>query len=175
MAVQLVVWHRILPGLVRHGFRVIAPDLRGIGESSRPSDGYDLHSLAKDCEGLLQALGTDKVDVVGFDIGLQPALMLALRHPERVRHLVLTEVSGWTPPGCGKVLGGRTPHGGLASTLRPVLLKASSWAMRKHTPTGSTKTAQFRSSVKSHVQSMSALTPVHKLCAEASITIELSP
>jgi pimeloyl-ACP methyl ester carboxylesterase len=98
------VWHRILPGLVRHGFRVIAPDLRGIGESSRPSGGYDLHSLAKDLEGLLQALEADEADVVGFDLGLQQAVMLALRHPERVRHLVLTEALVGRLPGAEKFL-----------------------------------------------------------------------
>ncbi len=98
------VWHGILPDLVHHGFRVIAPDLRGIGESARPSGGYDLHSLAEDCEGLLQALEADQADVVGFDIGLQPAVMLALRHPKRVRCLVLTEALVGRLPGADKFL-----------------------------------------------------------------------
>lgn len=93
------VWHRIMPGLVRNGFRVIAPDLRGIGESSRPSSGYDLHSLAEDWAALLQALGTDQAAVVGFDLGLQSALMLALRHPDRVGRLVLTEALAGSLPG----------------------------------------------------------------------------
>lgn len=85
------LWHRVLPGLVRHGFRVIAPDLRGIGQSDRPQNGYDLFTLSEDWVQLLDALHVDQADVVGFDIGLQSALMLALRHPARVKHLVLTE------------------------------------------------------------------------------------
>lgn len=70
---------------------MIAPDLRGIGDSLRPADGYDLHSLTEDWVALLQALGVEKAAVVGFDRSLQSALMLALRHPERVNHFVLTE------------------------------------------------------------------------------------
>lgn len=98
------VWHRILPGLVRQGFRVIAPDLRGIGDSSRPADGYDLHSLSEDWVALLLALGVESAAVVGFDIGLQSALMLALRHPERVDHLVLTESLAGRLPGAEQFL-----------------------------------------------------------------------
>lgn len=98
------VWHRIMPGLVRHGFRVIAPDLRGIGESSRPLGGYDLISLSEDWMALLQALDVSQASVVGFDIGLQSALMFALRHPERVRHLVLTESLVGRLPGAEQFL-----------------------------------------------------------------------
>ena len=103
------VWHRILPGLVRHGFRVIAPDLRGIGESSRPAGGYDLISLAEAAMALLQALNVSQANVVGFDIGLQSALMLALRHPECVRHLVLTESLAGRLPGAEQFLKGGPP------------------------------------------------------------------
>lgn len=98
------VWHRILPGLVRSGYRVIAPDLRGIGGSSKPVDGYDLHTLSDDALALLQALQIAEATVVGFDLGLQSALMLALRSPERVKRLVLTEALVGPLPGAERFL-----------------------------------------------------------------------
>ncbi len=98
------VWHGILPGLVRHGFRVIAPDLLGIGDRSRPSGRYDLISLTEDWVALLQALNVSQVNLVGFDIGMQSALMLALRHPRCVRHLVSTEALAGRLPGAEQFL-----------------------------------------------------------------------
>ncbi|WP_229834477.1 alpha/beta fold hydrolase [Streptomyces xantholiticus] len=72
-------------------FRVIAPDLRGFGASSRAVAGYDAGSLAADAAALLTALDVPSAAVVGIDAGTPPAFLLALRHPERVRRLVVME------------------------------------------------------------------------------------
>jgi pimeloyl-ACP methyl ester carboxylesterase len=69
--------------------RVIAPDLRGLGASTRATSGYDARSLADDAAALLTALGEDTAAVVGIDAGAPPAFLLAMTQPGRVRRLVL--------------------------------------------------------------------------------------
>src|SRR5438105_2634060 len=46
-------WRRVIPPLVESGFRVVAPDYRGAGHSSRPSSGYDKGTMASDIHHLL--------------------------------------------------------------------------------------------------------------------------
>ncbi|MFB6808757.1 alpha/beta fold hydrolase [Streptomyces sp. NPDC056387] len=72
-------------------YRVIAPDLRGFGASSRTASGYDAGTLAEDAEALLTALGVSSAAVVGIDAGTAPAFLLALRRPGLVRRLVVME------------------------------------------------------------------------------------
>jgi len=70
---------------------VIVPDLRGLGLSSKPAGGFDKKTQAEDVEGVLVALGVQRVDVVAHDIGNMVAFQFAARHPERVRRLVLID------------------------------------------------------------------------------------
>ncbi|QWF83273.1 alpha/beta fold hydrolase [Amycolatopsis sp. CA-230715] len=84
------LWRAIMPRLART-HRVIAPDLRGLGATERPADGYDAGTLASDAECLLDALGEPAASVVGIDAGAPPAFLLAMRRPERVRRLVVAE------------------------------------------------------------------------------------
>ncbi|WP_410566761.1 alpha/beta fold hydrolase [Amycolatopsis sp. cmx-4-61] len=84
------LWTAVLPHLAR-GHRVIAPDLRGLGATTRAGDGYDAGTLAADAEALLDALDEPAATVVGIDAGAPPAFLLAMRRPERVRRLVLME------------------------------------------------------------------------------------
>ncbi len=93
------LWRRLMPTLSASGYRVIAPDLRGIGGTERPADGYDLYTLADDAAGLLSALNVKDAVVVGFDLGVSPAWMLAMRHPELVRKIVLMEALLGSLPG----------------------------------------------------------------------------
>ncbi|KAA0921531.1 alpha/beta fold hydrolase [Streptomyces apricus] len=72
-------------------YRVIAPDLRGFGASSRADHGYDAETLAGDAAALLTALGVSSAAVVGIDAGTAPAFLLALRRPGLVRRLVVME------------------------------------------------------------------------------------
>jgi pimeloyl-ACP methyl ester carboxylesterase len=83
-------WHAVLPELAR-SYTVIAPDLRGVGESGKPASGYDVVTLAEDALGLLQHLGISQATVVGHDLGVGIAFQLAARHPDRVSRLVLME------------------------------------------------------------------------------------
>lgn len=79
------MWAPIVPALrARH--RVVAPDLRGFGETPIPGEGY---ADADDVIHLLDALAIDRAAVVGASLGGRVALELASRHPERVRSLAL--------------------------------------------------------------------------------------
>ncbi|GAA2056987.1 epoxide hydrolase EphA [Catenulispora yoronensis] len=78
--------HQVYP-LAEAGFRVLIPDMRGYGDSSRPAgpEGYDALTLAADLVGLLDALGLDDAAFVGHDWGAAVVWNLALAHPDRVR------------------------------------------------------------------------------------------
>lgn len=88
------VWRRTIPALVRAGFRVIAPDLRGCGLSEAPprEAGYHLSLLVGDVVALLDHLGIDRVRLVGHDWGALVGWALALRHPERVERYAALSV-----------------------------------------------------------------------------------
>lgn len=84
-------WYGVMPELARH-YTVIAPDLRGAGQSSAPADGYDKATMAEDVRGLLVTLGKqDDVRMVGHDIGTMVAFAYADAYRSSVSQLVLTE------------------------------------------------------------------------------------
>src|SRR5690242_13616037 len=62
-------WRHQIPALAAAGFHVLAPDQRGYGGSSRPSDveSYDIHSLTGDLIGLLDWAGVDRATIIGHD------------------------------------------------------------------------------------------------------------
>lgn len=64
-----VMWEFQVDTLVNAGYRVISYDRRGFGESSKPWDGYDYDSLAKDLKDLIEALKLENVILVGFSMG----------------------------------------------------------------------------------------------------------
>ena len=70
-------------------FRLVMADLRGFGWSDAPGRGYHPEVFAADAVALLDALGLQRVAVLGHDWGGHTAFLLALRHPERVRALVV--------------------------------------------------------------------------------------
>jgi pimeloyl-ACP methyl ester carboxylesterase len=84
------VWRRQIPALVAAGYRVIAPDTRGCGESAIPPKvaDYSLDRLVEDLVGLLDALGIGKVQLVGHDWGAVQGWYFAMRHPERVERYI---------------------------------------------------------------------------------------
>jgi pimeloyl-ACP methyl ester carboxylesterase len=86
-------WHRIIPPLVDAGFRVVAPDYRGAGDSWRPAAGYDKRTMAGDIHRLLhEHLRIDEPAVIaGHDIGLMVAYAYAQRFPDAVSRLVLMD------------------------------------------------------------------------------------
>jgi pimeloyl-ACP methyl ester carboxylesterase len=84
-------WRQQIAPLVKAGFRVVAPDLRGYNLSSRP-DGfadYTADKLADDIRGLIRELGAGSAMVVGHDWGGSVAWALAMNHPEVVDRLVI--------------------------------------------------------------------------------------
>ena len=82
-------WRLVMPALSER-LRVIAPDMAGFGFSERPAGiRYDLDTWVAQAIGLLDALGLEQADVVGNSFGGALALAMAIRHPQRVRRLVL--------------------------------------------------------------------------------------
>lgn len=88
------VWNAQVPALVAAGYRVIAPDTRGCGESDMPAEeaAYRIETLVADMVGLLDALGIAQAAVVGHDWGAVQAWHLAMAHPERVSRLAALSV-----------------------------------------------------------------------------------
>jgi len=70
---------------------VVAPDLRGMGLSSRPENGYDKKTQARDIAGVLNALGIDKADLVTHDIGNMVGYAFAVQYPARVTRFVIMD------------------------------------------------------------------------------------
>ncbi len=94
------MWSPLMP-LLATNHTVIAPDLRGAGDSDRPLTGYDKKSMAQDIHALMQKLGYKSAAVVGHDIGLMVAYAYAAQYPTEVSKIVLMEaflpgVGDWT-------------------------------------------------------------------------------
>ena len=81
-------WWRTIPVLAE-GLRVLSFDNRGVGRSDVTRGPYSLEQLADDAVAVLDAAGEESADVYGLSMGAMIAQVLALRHPERVRALVL--------------------------------------------------------------------------------------
>ncbi|MBW8727728.1 MAG: alpha/beta hydrolase [Inquilinus limosus] len=85
-------WRRVMPELAKSGFRVVAVDYRGAGESEKPLDGYDKATMAADIRALVHQLGGTKVDLAGRDIGVMVAYAYAAQWPDEVTRLAMLDV-----------------------------------------------------------------------------------
>lgn len=83
-------WRRIMPALAEQ-YTVIAPDMRGYGDSDKPTSGYDARSLCEDFHQLVQQLGFEKIHLVAHDMGAPPALLYASDYPNEVLSLTYLE------------------------------------------------------------------------------------
>ncbi len=70
---------------------IVVPDLRGIGRSSKPADGYDKKTQAKDIRAVVTSLGYDKTSVVAHDIGNMVAYAYAASYPDKLERLVVMD------------------------------------------------------------------------------------
>src|SRR5215210_6324867 len=92
-----VMWHKIAPRLARE-FTVVAPDLRGYGDSSRPEGGpqhinYSKRAMALDMVEVMAGFGFDEFMVAGHDRGARVGHRLALDHPEKLTKLALLDIA----------------------------------------------------------------------------------
>jgi pimeloyl-ACP methyl ester carboxylesterase len=85
------MWKHVMPQLAAAGYRVVAPDLRGVGETSRPKRirDYRLSVLGDDVAALVGALGAPKAHLIGHDFGGIVAWEAAFTHPEAVDRLII--------------------------------------------------------------------------------------
>jgi pimeloyl-ACP methyl ester carboxylesterase len=83
-------WRHQLPALAAAGFRAVAPDMRGYGQTDRPDeiDQYTLLHLVGDVVGLVDALGAETAVVAGHDWGAPVAWHAALLRPDRFRAVI---------------------------------------------------------------------------------------
>jgi pimeloyl-ACP methyl ester carboxylesterase len=84
------LWEAVI-GRLAEQYTVIAPDLRGLGDSARTKSGYDGSTVSDDITGLLDRFAVPDASVVALDASVPAAFLLAMRSPERVRRLVLME------------------------------------------------------------------------------------
>jgi len=109
-------WRYVMPRLAEK-YTVIAPDLRGLGDSSRPSGAYDKKTLGADIAGLvIDHLGFKKFHLVGHDWGGPVAFSVAAHYPDAVKTLTILDV---VIPGDGGDFsqGGRRWHHAFFRTL----------------------------------------------------------
>ena len=101
-------WRKVIP-LLAQSYRLVVPDLPGLGDSSRPAGGYDKKSIAADLGEMCERLQLARFHLVGHDWGGPSAFALACALPERVRTLTVLDV---TIPGVGPDIsqGGRRWH-----------------------------------------------------------------
>lgn len=93
----MAIWAQIAPALVRLGYQVVCADLRGYGESDKPTamndlTNYSFRSMAADLVALMHTLGHDRFHLVGHDRGARTAYRLALDHPDAVASLTLMDI-----------------------------------------------------------------------------------
>ena len=86
--VSSIGWHWNMDGFART-FRTIAFDNRGVGQSDKPDAPYSMPMFADDAAGVLDHLGIEQANVFGISMGGMIAQEFALRHPQRVKSLIL--------------------------------------------------------------------------------------
>jgi pimeloyl-ACP methyl ester carboxylesterase len=86
-------YHHVMPALAEK-YTVLVVDLRGMGDSDKPVEGYSKKYMASDIKGMVEALGYDKVHMAGHDIGANVAYAFAANHSESINKLILLD----TPP-----------------------------------------------------------------------------
>lgn len=92
-----VMWHQVADQLAEH-FTVVAADLRGYGDSSKPDGGprheaYSKREMALDQVELMRVLGFERFDLLAHDRGARVSHRLAMDHPQVVRRMILLDIA----------------------------------------------------------------------------------
>jgi haloacetate dehalogenase len=93
-----LTWHKVAPRLVEAGYSVVLTDLRGYGDSAKPTGGeghvnYSKREMAKDQALVMRALGFERFAVIGHDRGGRVAHRMALDHPGSVDRLAVLDIA----------------------------------------------------------------------------------
>src|SRR3954451_22416162 len=118
-------WRELI-GPLAERFRVICPDIRGMGWTDAPRAGYHLRTLTRDLLGLLDVLGLERVRLVGHDWGFLIGYSACFTAPERIgRFVPMGGITPWSAIGAPPLLYLRPWHIALlASPVGPLLVHA---------------------------------------------------
>ncbi|GAB3254559.1 alpha/beta fold hydrolase [Chitinimonas naiadis] len=87
------MWRYVMPQLVARGHTVLAPDIRGLGDTGKPTTGYEKTVVAEDIHALVAKLDLGPaVHVVGHDLGGMVAYAYAAQYPKEVSRLAILDV-----------------------------------------------------------------------------------
>jgi pimeloyl-ACP methyl ester carboxylesterase len=84
-------WRYIIPQLIANNYTVIAPDMRGLGDSEKSQSGYDTKTIAEDIYQLVTKLGYNKIYLIAHDFGGPVAYAYAAAHPQAVHKMVILD------------------------------------------------------------------------------------
>jgi len=95
---NLVVWRKVAAAFVNAGYKVIAADLRGYGDSSKPPGGpnhvnYSKREMARDQVELMRQLGHQRFTVIGHDRGGRVAHRMALDHTDAIERIIVIDIA----------------------------------------------------------------------------------
>ena len=85
-------WRNIIPSLIANNYTVIAPDMRGLGDSEKPQTGYDKKTIAEDIYQLVKKLGYSKIYLVAHDWGAAVAYSYAAAHSQDIQKMIIVDV-----------------------------------------------------------------------------------
>ena len=92
------MWRGVVPAMAER-YRLLIPDLRGLGWTEETESGYDKTQLARDQIALLDALGIERVKLMGHDWGGYAGFLMCLLHPERIeRYVACNIIHPWPRP-----------------------------------------------------------------------------
>ena len=99
-------WRHQLPAIAAAGYRAIAPDQRGYGQTDSPGnvDDYRIQELVSDIEGLLDNLGLQSATFIGHDWGSLLLWHMSLVCPERINRQVILNIPYYAPPAVDPLL-----------------------------------------------------------------------
>ena len=84
-------WENIIPELIANNHTVIAPDMRGFGDTEKPQKGYDTKTVSEDIYQLVTKLGFNKIYLVAHDLGGPVAYSYAATHPQGIHKMIIID------------------------------------------------------------------------------------